>query len=373
MVKNDAIQKIRTEFESGTLLAKCKKCGCMKDTLDDLAALLPNSGAQNAQSLTQELEVWIGRMEPAQYACLGCAHCYPAIAANAFANAFPSAVQAPSPSCDFRLSATGWPLVVGEYIVPNPAAPVAVSTLANIELAERLASHNPSGLAIVGKTETENIGIDKVVKNIVSNPSIQYLVVAGVEPHGHESGKTLLALSQYGIDDKGRVIGSPGKRPILRNVSSKEVAIFREQVQLIDMIGCSDPKVIGLKVETLADEAEGSHGCKECAEPSSPPVLISAVPTVIVANEPEQVVKMDRAGYFVIVPLVEKGLINVEHYAYDNMLLRIIEGSAAQALYKTIIANGWVTELSHAAYLGKELTKAELSIQFRFKYVQDGA
>lgn len=373
MEKNDAIQKIRAELESGTLLAKCKKCGCMKDTLDDLAAILPNSGMHEVQDLAKELEGWIGRMEPAQYACLGCAHCYPAVAANAFENAFPSAVQAPSPSCDFRLNATGWPLVVGEYIVTDQTAPVAVSTLASIELVERLARHNPRGLAIVGKTETENIGIDKVVKNIITNPSIQYLVVAGVEPRGHESGKTLLALSQYGIDDKGRVIGSHGKRPILRNVSSEEVAIFREQVQVIDMVGCNDPQVIGLEVETLTNAARVSHDCKECTEPLSPPVSISAVPTVTVTNEPEQVVKMDKAGYFVIVPLVEKELINVEHYAYDNTLLRVMEGNTAQALYKTIIANGWVTELSHAAYLGKELTKAELSIQFGFKYVQDGA
>jgi tetrahydromethanopterin S-methyltransferase subunit A len=277
------------------------------------------------------------------------------------------------PSCDFRLSGTGWPPVVGEYIVPDQAAPVAVSTLASIELVEQLAGHNPRGLAIVGKTETENIGIDKVVKNIITNPSIQYLIVAGPDPHGHESGQTLLALAQYGIDDKGRVIGSPGKRPVLRNVSSEEVAIFREQVQVIDMIGCTDSKVIGLEVETLTNQANVSPGCKECTGTSSPPVLISAVPTVTVTDEPNQVVKMDKAGYFVIVPLVEKELINVEHYAYDNTLLRVIEGSAAQALYKTIIANGWVTELSHAAYLGKELTKAELSIQFGFKYVQDGA
>jgi len=38
-----------------------------------------------------------------------------------------------------------------------------------------------------------------------------------------------------------------------------------------------------------------------------------------------------------------------------------------------IINNKWVTELSHAAYLGKELTKAELSITKGFKFVQDGA
>ena len=63
----------------------------------------------------------------------------------------------------------------------------------------------------------------------------------------------------------------------------------------------------------------------------------------------------------------------VEHYSNDNRLLRIIEGKDAVSLYRTIVANGWVTQLSHAAYLGKELDRAELSMKLDFKYVQDGA
>lgn len=63
----------------------------------------------------------------------------------------------------------------------------------------------------------------------------------------------------------------------------------------------------------------------------------------------------------------------MEHYAHDNMLLRIIQGQTAHSLYSTLITHGWVTELSHAAYLGKELTRAELSFNHGFAYVQDGA
>ncbi len=82
---------------------------------------------------------------------------------------------------------------------------------------------------------------------------------------------------------------------------------------------------------------------------------------------------MDPAGYFVIVPLSDKGRITVEHYGYDNTLLRTIEGMTARMLYRKLIDEGWVTELSHAAYLGRELTKAELSLQHGYQYVQDGA
>ena len=42
------------------------------------------------------------------------------------------------------------------------------------------------------------------------------------------------------------------------------------------------------------------------------------------------------------------------------------------SIYKTIIENGWISQLSHSAYLGRELAKAELSIKYKFKYVQDG-
>lgn len=91
------------------------------------------------------------------------------------------------------------------------------------------------------------------------------------------------------------------------------------------------------------------------------------------ADDPYEAVAMDKAGYFVILPLVESGRLNVEHYGYDNTLLHVIEGATAKALYMTIIQSGWVTELSHAAYLGKELARAEMSLQQGLKYRQDGA
>jgi tetrahydromethanopterin S-methyltransferase subunit A len=66
-------------------------------------------------------------------------------------------------------------------------------------------------------------------------------------------------------------------------------------------------------------------------------------------------------------------MITVEHYSYNNKLLRTIEGKNSRDIYLTIVSNRWITELSHAAYIGKELEKAELSIQKGFKFVQDGA
>ncbi len=366
MTENGSLQTIYSELEAGLELAKCRRCGCMADTLGNLAAVLPGADAAETELLAQNVRIWQRQMEPAHYACLGCEHCFPAVAQNAFAAVFPK-IELPGLGCEFEVRVEGWPPVVGEYFVVDGTAPVAVTTLARVELAEALARRKPDGLAIVGKTETENIGLDKIIKNVVANPAIQFLIVTGRDPKGHQTGRTLLALAENGVDAGNRVIGSPGKRPVLRNVSAAEIRAFRAQVQVIDMIGSASLEAIVDRVEALAPSKAGSCGCGECAAPS-----ISTIPTVT-AVEPDRTVKLDRAGYFVIVPLADRGSINVEHYNYDHTLLRVIEGHSARALCKMIVENGWVTELTHAAYLGKELARAELSLEYGFKYIQDGA
>ena len=204
----------------------------------------------------------------------------------------------------------------------------------------------------------------------MTSPTLRYLIVAGTDSQGHQTGQTLVALAANGVDDQGRVIGSTGKRPILRNVSAPEIQAFREQVQMVDMIGCEDPDEIGAKIAELSQQATAPCGCSECGGTS--PVSIAAMPAIIPATA-GAAVRMDAAGYFVVVPLAGRGVIHVEHYTYDNALLRVIEGETARTICHTIIDGGWVTELSHAAYLGKELAKAELSLHHGFKYVQDGA
>lgn len=369
MTPEASLQTIRAELEAGIALPKCQKCGCMESALKNFAVVLPVIGTDDASALAESVSASLERMRPIQYACLGCEYCYPAVAQNAFGLAFPALSQAVADlSCEFRVRAAGWPPVVGEYFVLDKTAPIAVSTLASVQLAEDLAHRKPNGLAIVGKTETENIGIDKVIKNVVSSPTLRYLIVAGVDSKGHLAGKTLLALAENGVDENRRVVGSPGKRPILHNVSLPAIQAFRAQVQVIDMMGCASSDEISVRIEELSQQV--TTGCSEGGGKLSVSISTTAK---IIATEPSEVVKMDKAGYFVIMPLVDKSVINVEHYAYDNSLLRIIEGTTARAIYNTIISNGWVTELSHAAYLGKELVKAELSLQYGFKYIQDGA
>jgi tetrahydromethanopterin S-methyltransferase subunit A len=370
-VERNLIEKIRSELRDGIGLAKCRRCGCMKEALENLRSSLSLLKGEEFFYLLLNVEDWLQQMEPIKYACLGCEHCFPAVVMNIFAQAFPEAATVQPLGCGFEIDEEVWPPVPGEYYAfcDGPGCPVAVSTLGSVELAEGLARNRPRELCIVGKTETENIGVEKVVKNTITNPTIRFLLLVGRDPEGHRSGGTLLALWENGVDDGMRVIGSPGRRPILRNVTRGEVETFRRQVLVVNLIGCEDIAVIVEKIKELSQSLNTSHSYSKHFRTNS--VEVSTVP-VVRAKEPEKV-EMDKAGYFVIIPHPKKKVITVEHYSYDNRLLRIIEGEDARSIYHTIIENGWVTQLSHAAYLGKELAKAELSLKLGLKYAQDRA
>lgn len=90
---------------------------------------------------------------------------------------------------------------------------------------------------------------------------------------------------------------------------------------------------------------------------------------VIQAEKPGKL-ELDRAGYFVIVPLPERMVILARHYSYDKELLRVIEGPDAQSIYRMLIKHGWVSTLNHAAYLGQELARAEIAMKAGFDYIQ---
>lgn len=362
------LQKSQSELQKGMQLAKCRKCGCMKETLEQMTNSIDK---ENTVDLLQDIKGWLRRMEEIKYHCLGCKHCFPATALNIFYQVFPELEKTAELRCESTVKNQEWPPVAGDYFAfcKGATCPVAVTTLASIELAETLAKQKPSGLCIVGKTETENIGIDKIIKNTLTNPTIRFLIVVGQDSDGHQSGQTLLALAKNGVDEKMRVIGSTGKRPILKNISASEVDAFRRQVKVIDMVGCEDAQIIIAKIDELSTRSASICECKEY-EPKQP-LLPSAVSRI--KADKSLRVKMDKAGYFVIILSPEKKIITVEHYSYANKLLHIIEGAEAPVIYLTIIENGWVTELSHAAYLGRELAKAEFSIKYNVKYIQDKA
>ncbi|MBX9685244.1 MAG: DUF4346 domain-containing protein [Candidatus Obscuribacterales bacterium] len=353
------LDTMREQIETAASLAKCHKCGCFQQTTEALAHTEPGK-----QELSGLLERARSTFVEKQYDCLGCAVCYPAIAANVFAEAYPEQ----SESLDLCPTAMpeerpGWPPLPGEYQVARYAAPVAVVTLNSEALAEQLKGKQPEGMAVVGPMHTENLGIERVIQNILANPNIRFLLVCGEDTQqavGHLPGQSLESLFKYGIDDNMRIAKAQGKRPYLKNVTREQVQTFLEQVELVSSIGLTD-------IETITDQI------RACAARNPGPFekqIETRKIEVVRAQDAERFVA-DAAGFFVIYPDEKRGLLIVEHYTPTGVLDCIIEGKAPMAIYMEAIDRQLISRLDHAAYVGRELDRAYNALAAGEPYVQD--
>ncbi|MCX6382950.1 MAG: tetrahydromethanopterin S-methyltransferase subunit A [Actinobacteria bacterium] len=144
-----------------------------------------------------------------------------------------------------------YPPEEGRYIRGNDASPVALAIILNceadkipLELTNLVRVGAESGAALSGTVQTENIGFEKIICNIVANPNIRYLILGGPESAGHLTGEALKALMQNGIDSKKRIIGVKAPHPYLFNIPVEFVERFRKQIALIDLQFEGDPEVI---------------------------------------------------------------------------------------------------------------------------------
>jgi tetrahydromethanopterin S-methyltransferase subunit A len=81
----------------------------------------------------------------------------------------------------------------------------------------------------------------------------------------------------------------------------------------------------------------------------------------------------DPAGYFVIYVDPSRQILSLEHYSNDGVLDVVIEGRAAPELYIPAVDKGLVSRLDHAAYLGRELARAQQALRLGEPFVQDAA
>ena len=88
--------------------------------------------------------------------------------------------------------------------------------------------------------------------------------------------------------------------------------------------------------------------------------------------------KMDPKGYFLIRVDKKKKIIQVGYCKFTkignspiNDMVAIIKGKTAIEIVNTLIREKFVSTLQHAADMGIELHKAELSLKYGFKYIQD--
>ena len=138
---------------------------------------------------------------------------------------------------DKKEPAAGWPVISGDYIVGDPESPVAVTTLASHIEAEL------SGAAIAGPCKTENLGVEKVVANIISNPNIRFLILAGAEVQGHITGQSFKALHENGaIQAK------------INECVEKDPGAFEEEAMVISVEGDDGEEDDGEEMKVVSAE-----------------------------------------------------------------------------------------------------------------------
>ncbi len=151
-----------------------------------------------------------------------------------------------------------YPPEPGCYLIGNHYSPVTVVVLLNapykelpsnvdsipedVELLMRVSIE--TGAALAGTLQTENVGIEKIVANIASNPNIRYLILCGREVEGHNSGDALRALINNGLNEKRTIIGSKALTPYLFNIPLEAIETFREQITLVDLLGETDQEIV---------------------------------------------------------------------------------------------------------------------------------
>jgi len=262
-----------------------------------------------------------------------------------------------------EFSSDAWPVQPGDYTVFNPKASVALLFLGDSRIIDESFFQSIENIAIIGNLTTENIGIEYVLKNLISNPFIRHLAIIGKEVSGHRPGDAIINLQKKGINTKQRIVDASGARPILKNTLGQEIEQFRNQITIHDFQQCED-------INTLKDEIQLLNSLDSI--PFEHGLYVRLVEPI--NAEPAKRLQLDRKGYFII--LIRKGNENpiyVEHYNNNGRLLHIIEGKDAPTICSTIINMQLVSQLDHAAYLGRELAKAENSIYSNTKYIQDKA
>lgn len=150
--------------------------------------------------------------------------------------------------------AEGWPVINGDYVVGDPESPVAATTLA---------SHNEqiavdAGAAISGPCKTENLGIEKMLANLISNPNIRFLILCGAEVQGHITGQSIEALHANGVDEKRKIAGATGAIPFIENIPDEGIERFQQQMEIVSLIDVEDAGQITAKVKECIEKDPGA-------------------------------------------------------------------------------------------------------------------
>ncbi|MDD5433417.1 MAG: dCTP deaminase [Candidatus Pacebacteria bacterium] len=255
----------------------------------------------------------------------------------------------------------GWPVVEGRFYVGNKNSPVAVCTNATVEGIEL----DMAKVAICGKCVTENIGIEKIIQNIIANPNIRFLLLCGKPSKGHYVEQAIMALKQNGVDKEKTIIGAVGNMPHLKGLDTEVIERFRAQVEPINLNGeTSSASIMQIVEQCLAQNPGPFNGTEIKVEK----------PEEIEATGPFDWVE-DPNGFFVVSLRPSQKKIVVEHLQNHKITKKVVGDSALDICYKIgqmQMVGNFEQTVEHAMYLGRELQKAELCLKNQLAYEQDG-
>jgi tetrahydromethanopterin S-methyltransferase subunit A len=189
--------------------------------------------------------------------------------------------------------ASGWPIVQGDFQAGDSNSPVAVMTCGS-HLDEK--GICDAGAAICGSCKTENLGLEKVIANIISNPNIRFILLCGTEVKGHLAGQTMEALHKNGVKD-GRVVGAEGAIPFIENLADDAIKRFQEQCELVNIMEAEDMGAIKAKIDELTGKDPGAF---------------AADPMVVEVKEAEGGIEVAAAGVNPQFLEIEKRLDKIE-------------------------------------------------------------
>lgn len=157
-----------------------------------------------------------------------------------------------------KQAASGWPIVKGDFHSGDSNSPIAIVTMGSHLDEEGLCS---AGAAIAGSCKTENLGLEKVIANIISNPNIRFMITCGTEVKGHLAGQTMKALHKGGVKE-GRVVGAEGAIPFIENLKDDAIKRFQEQVEVVDIMETEDMGAIKAKINELKGRDPGAFAAE---------------------------------------------------------------------------------------------------------------
>ncbi|MDP3057323.1 MAG: thymidylate synthase [bacterium] len=146
----------------------------------------------------------------------------------------------------------GWPIYYSDSLIKgNPESEIGITTLwtpAKL-IADKI---DPKLFSVVGQLYSKE-GINFILRNILANPRIRYIIVCGTELSG--SGKALVDFFAKGVDKDNNIIGNDFAA-IHKEIPLEAIEMVRKNVKCENLIGVADAEKIIEKIKNYKPEGK---------------------------------------------------------------------------------------------------------------------